>query len=392
MIAKLRKFAPARLLAHGVERIRAGAAAWGDARRIAPESGVSALHLLREQYRLSKHYSIGRKSYYQYRLFDPALSWEEKKNYLPSGEGMAELRNLLAPPRYRCLYFNKLLFKQFFSSLGLPLAQFYGLYDPLFGRTADGRSLKNAADLSDWIQTFGAREFVVKPLEGERGLMVLVFAGRAPDDPDAVVTLGGEKYDAERLAAFVANKAALKALNPKLNAGAFLIEERIRQHPDLAALLGETLCCVRVVTIVALDGVPRIVAAVFKAQPGSIGVDHLLYGAVGCWVDLDSGALGRGRTHGDLAFTSVIPGTDTSFVGFRLPHWAEVKDLALRAAAAFPWARGIGWDVAIAEDGPVLIEGNPAWAPSLVQMPAPHGLMTGELRALYEALGRGAVR
>ncbi len=155
------------------------------------------------------------------------------------------------------------------------------------------------------------------------------------------------------------------------------------------ALIGPTLCCVRVLTIITLEGRPRIIAAVFKIQPDPLGVDHVSRGAVASWVDLDSGVLGRGRTHHDLADTCVIPGTNSSFVGFHLPYWAEVKDLALRAAAAFPWARAIGWDIAISEQGPVLIEGNERWSPWVSQMPAPQGLMTGEFKALYEALLRG---
>ena len=108
--------------------------------------------------------------------------------------------------------------------------------------------------------------------------------------------------------------------------------------------------------------------------------------AVGCWVHLDSGRLGRGRTRSDRGDTTVIPGTDRSFLGFELPHWPAVKDLALRAAAAFPWARAIGWDIAITESGPVLLEGNERWSPSLIQMPAPGGLMRGELEALRNSL------
>ena len=42
---------------------------------------------------------------------------------------------------------------------------------------------------------------------------------------------------------------------------------------------------------------------------------------------------------------------------------------------------------AISDGGPVLIEGNERWSTSLIQMPAPHGLMSGEFKALYEALG-----
>lgn len=72
-----------------------------------------------------------------------------------------------------------------------------------------------------------------------------------------------------------------------------------------------------------------------------------------------------------------------------MPHWPEVRDLALRAAAAFPWVRFVGWDIAISEGGPVLVEGNERWSTSLIQMPAPHWLMSGEFKALYEALSEG---
>ena len=159
-----------------------------------------------------------------------------------------------------------------------------------------------------------------------------------------------------------------------INTRSFLIEERIRQHPDHVALVGPMLCCVRVLTIIVLDSTPRIVAAVFKMQPKPIGVDNLLHGAIGTWVDLESGVLGEGRTRSDLATLAVIPDTNTPFVGFLLPYWDEVKDVALRAAAAFQYAYAIGWDIAISEKGPVLTEGKPASSTPLLQLPTPYGL------------------
>ena len=82
---------------------------------------------------------------------------------------------------------------------------------------------------------------------------------------------------------------------------------------------------------------------------------------------------------------SAIPGTNRPFVGYRLPCWNQLKQVALQAASAFPWARAIGWDIGISDRGPVIIEGNARWSPSLVQLPAPRGLMDGELKAVYEA-------
>jgi hypothetical protein len=331
-------------------------------------------------------------TYFHYRLFDPELSADAKRRYLSEApRENARLWSVLTPTRYRCLYDNKLVFNHFFGSMGLPLAMIFGVFDPLVGRSAEGESLRNEAELGKFIRCLRTDGFVFKPAEGIRGHLILVLTGAAPDDPDTFLTLSGERYNAATMVAAARNTAALAVQNPGADVSSFLIEERIRPHPELAGFIGPTLCSIRVLTIVARDGSPQIVGSVFKLQPKPVGVDHLLYGGLACWVDPDTGALGPGRTRTNYEYTSVIPGTDRSFVGYRLPCWPEVKSVALKAAAAFPWARAIGWDIAIADRGPVLIEGNERWSPSLVQLPAPYGLMDGELKALYDALRKGRV-
>ena len=371
---------------------RRAAEAWRCAKKVASQNGLSPFRVFREQILLEKLHCVNRYSYYLYRLFDPAIPWEEKKTYLLDYEEdyappKVRLWSLLAPERYRTLYDNKLVFNRFFGSLGFPLAEVYGVYDPVHGFTTDGGSLRDASDLKDWLRASGVREFVFKPVEGTQGHNILVFAGRVAGDPDKLLALDGDVYDAERLVASTRDDAALRAGNPGAHTRSYLIEQRIRQQPKHAELVGELLCCIRVQTIVNLEGTPKIIATDSQLQPNSVGVDHLIHGAIGAWVDLDSGVLGRGRTRTHLDYVSAVPGSDKPFVGFRLPRWPEVKDLALRAAAAFPWVRSVGWDIAISEGGPVLVEGNERWSTSLIQMPAPHGLMTGEFKALCEALG-----
>jgi hypothetical protein len=367
--------------------------AWRDARLVAARNGVSTFRILRELVVLNATRSLGLRPYFQYRLFDPALSREEKRRYLPDTPwANVRLWSRFNPKQYGCLYANKLIFNRFFSALGLPVARVFGVYDPLVGRTADGRSLRSMTDLREWLPSVATAGFVFKAIEGVRGHSILVFEGPTQQDPNRFSTIAGEVFDAERLVAFANDTALLKRHRPGSNRGAFLIEERIRPHPTLARFIGPTLCSVRFQTIIAVDGTARIIAAVFKLQPKPVGVDHLIYGAVGCWVDLDSGTLITGRTRDGLDDTTLIPGTEKSFIGFQLPDWDQAKALALRAADAFPWTRSIGWDVAMSERGPVLIEGNEEWSPSLIQMPAPHGLMTGEFAELYHALGGRAER
>jgi putative polysaccharide biosynthesis protein len=364
--------------------VRGLKSAWHDSAVAAREHRRSRVALLVEAASLALRGRMAVDTFFHYRLFDRKLTRAAKRRYLPEAPHANErLWHALTPREYGCLYGNKLVFHRFFKSLGLPLAALFGVFDPAVGSTEEGRPLRSAADLTELLRQRGNDGFVLKPVEGVRGHLTLVFRGRAADSRDTYVTLAGERYDAASLVAATRRTAALERQSPGARLSSFLIQERIRPHPELVDFIGPTLCTARVLTIVARDGSPRIVGSVLKVQPSAVGVDHLLYGAVACWIDADTGVLGPGRTRTHCDYVTTVPGTDRPLVGYRVPLWAEVKRLALDAAAAFPWARAIGWDIAVAERGAVLIEGNARWSPSLVQLPAPHGLMDGELEALY---------
>jgi hypothetical protein len=344
--------------------------------------------VLVEQALLYRRYGLDQYAYYRYRLYEPSRSAEEKGRYLPDSRAWnSRMWALLTPPRYRSLYDNKLIFNRFFGALGLPLARILAVYDHRAANTNDREIVGTVEQLELRLQESGVDGFVVKPVEGIQGHKVLVFAGLAKDQPGFFEALSGEKYStAEIIAHATGDTSELLAENPGADPHTFLVEERIRPHPHLAAFIGPTLCTVRIQTLIGRDGFPRILAAVFKLQPGTSGVDHLIYGAVGCWVNIDTGRLGPGRTRMNDEYTTTIPGTGRSFVGFQLPDWQDARQLALDAAAAFPWARSIGWDIGLSDRGPVLIEGNERWSPSLIQMPAPEGLFTGELKAVVDEL------
>ena len=389
-LAIVTKLAPRRLAAGGRRRLGNLAALWRDARLAGTAQGVSPLRILLELLALNLKYPLGVRRYFEYRLFDRRLTWAEKSSYIgDTPAGNQRLWKLLTPDHYQTLFANKLIFQGFFASMGLPLPELYGVYDAELGHTAKGESLKSASDLRRWMETFPGEGLVVKPIWGGAGHQILILAGRAAGDRCTFVTLDGHRYGPERLAQFMVATQPKSRRRDSLLAnlpGAFLLQERLKPHRQLAEFIGPTLCTVRVQSIIALGGQPRLVAAVFKIQPEPIGVDHMTRGAVGCWVDLASGTITRGRTRRGYEEAALIPGTDTSFIGFQLPEWENVKELALRSAAAFPWARSIGWDIAITDRGAVLIEGNWWWSPSHIQIPAPHGLMMGEFKELCRAL------
>jgi hypothetical protein len=375
-----------RLIERGARRMRWLAKLVHDIRTAGAEAGVSKVRIVRDLVVLNLVHWLGVRAYFQYRLFDPRLTPAQKSQYVPDTKWATDrLWALLVPTQYELPYSNKLVFSRVFGGAGLPVAKLYGVYDPAVGHTFDGRGLRDSAELRSWMRGCGSEGFVFKPVWGGEGHNVLVFVARVPGDPEAFRTLAGDQYDAEQLVAFTQSTDLPKRLGAA-DPRSYLVEERVRPHPALATLVGPTLCCARVVTVIGLNGRPTILGAVYKMQPKPLGIDNMSSGAVASWVDPETGALAAGRSRRDNTYTSVIPGTDREFVGYRLPHWAEVKDVALRAAAVIPWARAIGWDIAISDRGPVLIEGNAKWSPALLQMCAPYGLMTGEFKALYDAL------
>jgi hypothetical protein len=79
-------------------------------------------------------------------------------------------------------------------------------------------------------------------------------------------------------------------------------------------------------------------------------------------VDFQTGKLKK-IAYSDLRMVGVKvftehPITKTVFEDFTVPHFEEVKALALKTASFIPGLRLVGWDIAIGESGPVLIEGN----------------------------------
>ena len=53
------------------------------------------------------------------------------------------------------------------------------------------------------------------------------------------------------------------------------------------------------------------------------------------------------------------PSSGMDLIGFRVPYFKEALDLCRNAAKVEKHVRYIGWDIAISEKGPLIVEGNP---------------------------------
>lgn len=141
-----------------------------------------------------------------------------------------------------------------------------------------------------------------------------------------------------------------------------IVQRLVTPHPMLQELTAGALPTVRALTILSEAGNPEVVATVFRMSIGANRtVDNIHAGGLACAVSLDDGSLGSASDLGSnarLGWHDRHPDTGALIKGVKLPYWDEVKAIAERAHRAFIDRTIIGWDIAIARDGPIIIEGN----------------------------------
>lgn len=136
-----------------------------------------------------------------------------------------------------------------------------------------------------------------------------------------------------------------------------VVEQWIGQHESMSTAYPDAVNCIRVATLYR-DGVCHWLGAVFTLGRNHSKITNSFQGALFGLIDVETGIVTTDLCSYSDELFKVHP--DTGFVarGFQVPYWKEILDLTAKAAAVVPQVGYVGWDVAIAENGPVLIEGN----------------------------------
>lgn len=137
-----------------------------------------------------------------------------------------------------------------------------------------------------------------------------------------------------------------------------LIEEKIQQHSDMV-FGNKSVNTIRVYTIYGKQSrTPHVLKTVLRVGVGDSIVDNSHSGGCAYEVDAKTGYV-ISNSYAANGFSGYIhPNTNICMLGVHIPYWSEVLDLCKKAAAKIPECQYIGWDVAITQSAPVLIEGN----------------------------------
>ncbi len=149
----------------------------------------------------------------------------------------------------------------------------------------------------------------------------------------------------------------------------YIAEEIIRQHHELSRLNPSSVNTVRVMTFMG-----KAIAGALRIGGTGALVDNLHSNGVCAHLDLETGMIDSPCINNDLECFLFHPGTGTQLIGFKVPDWEAVIATAEKAAAMVPHVQYIGWDIAVTENGPELIEGNEDPGHDVVQMIAQTGL------------------
>jgi hypothetical protein len=142
----------------------------------------------------------------------------------------------------------------------------------------------------------------------------------------------------------------------------YLFQETIIQHPDLNKLNPSCVNTIRIDTFIDKEGKIEVISAYIRMSINNFHLDNISSGGCSVNIDIQTGKLKKDgymifRTSGVKILTK-HPVTEIVFEDFSIPYFTQVKELVIKSASLMPDLRLIGWDVAIGESGPILIEGN----------------------------------
>ncbi|HRO48266.1 sugar-transfer associated ATP-grasp domain-containing protein [Agriterribacter sp.] len=261
--------------------------------------------------------------YFSFNFFD--LSEEERATY-PCTGFMYEYQLKMNPRKERAVLHDKIKFLE--------------LLNDFSGRQwASIAMLKSDKKFATEFLSKAGKKLVLKNSTGGAGKQVEVIEIPSGIPESVIALMEAEHFD--------------------------LAEHYVIQHDELMRMSPSGVNTVRVVTQY-IEGRVIILFAFLRVSVNS-SVDNLSVGNYGvnfgAAINIETGVISGPGVYLDITKPDVYyhPVTQTPVIGFKIPYWDECKNVVIKVSALTSGNRSVGWDVAITNEGPVLIEGNHNW-------------------------------
>jgi hypothetical protein len=313
---------------------------WLNGRAIRAQSGKGAARQMIEQIWFAARHGMLPPWYYMFEMFDPAQQ-AKAAHYIHRYElksGLLQILRRGVPAARRSPTQNKIAFLKRCAKAGVRTV-------PNLAIVKAGRLQLQSATRDRLL----AQDLFVKPARGRGG----EGAGLWQRSDDGYRLQGGAPLSPPDL---------LKHLATLSNKKTLLVQPRGRNHSAIADLSNGALCTARIVTMRTESGGYEAVCALFRMAVGdNRQVDNFHAGGIAAPIDVVAGTLGAATDWGlrpRHGWKTHHPDTGGRIEGRLLPLWAETRTLAERAHGEFSDRHILGWDMAILEDGPAIVEAN----------------------------------
>lgn len=256
----------------------------------------------------------------------------------------------LNPVKYYSLARNKYLSHKVLSETGIRKAELYGCYYP---EAYYENSQESSGDLQGVLKLLkqkNVQSFVMKGLESSYGNNVSVVTQLDYGQCDAVL----HRFDGSTV-----------RLSEVLGGKPLLFEEYVRQTNQFSALNPTSVNTVRFMTALYPDHSVRVFATFIKIGREGKCVDNAGSGGnVDVNVDVETGVTQYAiqfNGYRGIVDIDCHPDTKAPLNGIVIENWQLIKQDVVRFQQAFPFCKVIGWDIAITDKGPVVIELNEFW-------------------------------
>lgn len=332
--------------------------------------------------------------YFLYQLWDEARFDLAAKQTFVGSDGWVRI-NMAMPNMWRELAEDKLALAAFLRAHDLPIPETQAIYHT--GRHFPGaEQLTSPEQVQSFLRERARYPLFGKPVGGQQSLGAVGMECYDEASDSLQLTDGSTVSVDEFVRQITVDADSADAYgNIQLGAG-YLFQTQLRPHPRIAETVGQRTGTVRMVCVADDQGV-ELVRASWKIPAGPNVADNLWRtGNMLGGIDLETGTLTHVVKPGAVECERVAehPDSSISFEDFQFPEWQAMCDVVTKASRLIQNCTFQGWDVALCEDGPVLVElqaggGNPV----LAQLGYDRGLLQGRyLEHVNATLRRGRGR
>ena len=303
--------------------------------------------VFRDYLSLYRTKGITRDEYYEFEF--EKRDDEFRNSFLGLNEQRYYL-DYLNPVKYYSLARNKYMAHKMLENTGVRKSELYCYYMPEATYIASDESASTIHDVLRILKAKGVSECVIKTTESSHGDNVWVIKSIAYNVDDATMV----RFDGVEL-----------KLSSVLGNEPLIFESVIKQTKQFSDFNASSVNTVRFMTTLWPDGSARVIATWFKVGRAGKCVDNAGSGGnVDAAIDVETGMIYNVVEFDGWRKTKEIdchPDSGSQLNGVVIENWKAVKEEVKKFQQAFPYCKAAGWDIAITDDGPVVIEVNDFW-------------------------------